>query len=184
MWTLSVCSGMLFFTACGDSNKEVTSDRQELSQTENAAALSTASPELKHTSTAELGNHTYRITIHRKSDSTLPKVKDEFNKEFNDNRVHVIVERDGSEIFNKDFTKATFNDNLTDEEQPGTILLGMAFDQEKSDGHTICLGAQIGLVGIEEGPAFCVKISTDGKGYTIVRDHNQDTTGDDGMGEE
>ena len=55
----------------------------------------------------------------------------------------------------------------------------MAYDSAKSDAHTIRLGAQVGQVGIEEGPAFSIEIPLDGGAMSIVRDNNQDTTGDD-----
>ena len=53
----------------------------------------------------------------------------------------------------------------------------MAFDSEKSDASALRLGAQIGQVGIEEGPAFSVEIPLNGGASSIVRDQEQDTTG-------
>ena len=59
----------------------------------------------------------------------------------------------------------------------------MAFDTVKSDDRNIYLGAQVGQIGLEEGPAFSVQIPLDGGKARIVRDNVQDTTGDDSMGD-
>lgn len=57
----------------------------------------------------------------------------------------------------------------------------MAFDSEKTqkDKRIIYLGAQVGQVGIEEGPAFSIEIPLDGSASSIVRDTAQDNTGGD-----
>ena len=59
----------------------------------------------------------------------------------------------------------------------------MAYDETASvSGLVLRFGAQVGQPGIGEGPAFTVELSLDGS-VRIVRDSNQDTTGDDGMEE-
>lgn len=140
-----------------------------------------ADPDLTNTSVAKLGGRTFIIEISRKADKALPVVTDELGKGFYANRVEVTITREGEPFFSKIFTKETFSEFLSSEETKGTVLLGMAFDSEKSDGHAIRLGAQVGQVGIEEGPAFSVEIPLDGSSVSIVRDKNQDTTGDDGL---
>ncbi len=132
--------------------------------------------------TARLGGTDYVVTISRSADTSLPVVTDELGNKFYDNRVNVQVKRGAEQVLNKTFTKENFSEFLTSQsERQGTVLLGMAYDSEKSDGHTLRLGAQIGQVGIEEGPAFTVEIPLDGGAVSIVRDTNQDTTGNDGM---
>lgn len=132
--------------------------------------------------TARLGGTDYTITISRAADTSLPVVTDEQGNKFYDNRVTVQVKRGSEVVLNQTFTKENFSDFLTtDAERQGTVLLGMAYDSGKSDAHTLRLGAQIGQVGIEEGPAFIVEIPLNGGAVSILRDANQDTTGDDGM---
>ena len=129
-----------------------------------------------------MGGKDFVITIKRAADKSLPTVTDDLGKSFYDNRVEVTITCNGQPFFSKSYTKEAFASFLTTKsETQGTILLGMAYDSAKSDGHAIRLGAQVGQVGIEEGPAFCVEIPLDGSASSIVRDTNQDTTGDDGV---
>ena len=139
-----------------------------------------AEPGQQSSYTATLGGKTYGISIHRQADQSLPVVTDELGKKFYDNRVDVVITCDNAEFFKKSYTKEAFAGFLTaSAEAEGTVLLGMAFDSEKSDGHAIRLGAQIGQVGVGEGPAFTIEIPLDGGVSSIVRDNNQDTTGND-----
>ncbi|MCI6725083.1 MAG: DUF4738 domain-containing protein, partial [Bacteroidales bacterium] len=117
------------------------------------------------------------------ADQQLPVVTDEVGKQYYDNRVQVDITADGKPFYSHAFTREAFAGFATEQETVGCVLLGMAFDSERSDAHALRLGAQIGQVGIEEGPAFIVEIPLDGGAASIVRDKQQDTTGDDGMSE-
>ncbi len=129
----------------------------------------------------QAGGHQYEITIHREADKQLPIVSDDLGKKFYDNRVDVTITRDGQDFFKRSYTKEAFESFLTEADKHGTVLLGMAFDSEKTqkDKRIIYLGAQVGQVGIEEGPAFSVEIPLDGSASSIVRDTAQDNTGGD-----
>ena len=167
--------------ACGGKKTE-----SEASTNDTTTAVASnkpyADPSQKNEYKAHLGGADYVVTILREADSSLPIATDDLGNKFYDNRVIVTVKRGAEEVVNKTFTKENFSDFLTTStDRQGTVLLGMAYDSEKSDGHTLRLGAQIGQVGIEEGPAFTVEIPFDGGAVSIVRDTNQDTTGDDGM---
>ena len=129
----------------------------------------------------KLGGHEFIISITRKADPSLPVVEDELGKKFYANRVEVNITTEGRDFFHKSYTREAFEDFLSKEELQGTVLLGMAYDSDKSDAHAIRLGAQVGQVGIGEGPAFTVEIPVDGGASSIVRDKNQDTTRDDGF---
>ena len=119
--------------------------------------------------------------MERRADTSLPVVTDELGNRFYDNRVEVSILRDGQSFLQRSYTKDAFSDFLSASDKQGTVLLGMAFDADRSDSRAIRLGAQIGQVGVEEGPAFIVEIPLSGAASSIVRDSNQDTTGDDGM---
>lgn len=173
----------LTLTACGNGQGEGAGNAQDSTQVVGASEAPYAEEAKKDTFTAQLAGKQYEITIERKADKGLPVVTDDMGKQFYDNRVDVRIACEGKEFFNKSYTKETFSDYLSSSENQGTVLLGMAFDPVKSDGHAIYLGTQIGQVGIEEGPAFSIEIPLDGSAQHIVRDRNQDTTGDDGMGD-
>ena len=171
-----------FLAAC--SGKK--SDNEASQQDSTAIAMQSDAPyadaSQKNEYEAKLGGNTYKITINRSADKSQPIVTDELGKKFYDNRVDVVITCNGEAFFDKSYTKDSFSDFLKSKtDRQGTILLGMAYDSEKSNAHTIHIGAQVGQVGIEEGPAFSIEIPLDGGASSIVRDTNQDTTGDDGL---
>lgn len=168
-------------TACGEKKSEAS--WQPSTETEQTAASDEpyADPAQENNSTVTLGGHKYEVKVSREADKELPMAEDELGKKFYDNRVTVSITRDGAEFFSKSYTKEAFADFLTEAESKGTVLLGMAFDSDKSDAHAIYLGAQIGETGIGEGPSFTVEIPLSGGASSIMRDSEQDTTGDDGM---
>lgn len=167
-------------TACGGNKTDGNTSDTDTTQTAVNSNTPYAEPSQSNTYTASLAGSNFEITIKREADKSLPVVTDDLGKEFYDNRVEVTITKGGEEFFKKTYTKEAFTSFLTsDSENQGTVLLGMAYDSEKSDGHAIRLGAQIGQVGIEEGPAFTIEIPLDGSASSIVRDNNQDTTGND-----
>jgi len=134
-----------------------------------------ADNELTRDYTATLGANTYTITIHRTPDKSLPTVKDALDQEFFDNSVAVTITRGGEAFFSKTFTKEAFEDYLGSADRTGSILLGMAYDEEKSSRGHLCLAAQVGQPGTGEGPALTVDIPTAGGAYSILHDTQQDT---------
>ena len=182
MWA-AACMSMCLLVACNNEKKQQPDDTQARAEL-NAATEQEAKPtEFNQAYTAEFNGRHYDIRMKRVSAVYQPKVVDEFGNEFYDNRVQVSVSCEGKALFDKDFTKATFAPYLRENEKKETILLGMAYDASHSNSKTLCLGAQVGLVGIEEGPAFRVSISLDGGSVVIERDAEQDTTGGAGMEE-
>ena len=167
--------------SCSSNKNDAQASSADSLQQQSAAAKPYADSPARNTYTAKLDGQDFEITISRQADASLPVVTDELGKQFYANRVDVDIKADGKDFFHKSYTRDAFEDFLSGEEKQGTVLLGMAYDSEKSDGHAIRLGAQIGQVGIEEGPAFSVEIPLDGSASSIVRDKNQDTTGDDGL---
>lgn len=175
MFTLAALS------ACGGKKSDGEAAMQDTALTQQTDAPY-ADPSQTSTAEAVLGGKRYEVTIARSADKSLPVVTDDMGKTFYENRVDVTVKRDGEEFFHKSYSKEAFSDFLTSPaDRQGTVLLGMAFDKSRSTASTICLGAQIGQIGIEEGPAFCVEIPLNGGTASIVRDNKQDTAGEDGM---
>ena len=180
---MACAAGMLtLLPACGGQKTSDAASKQDTVQTATNSNAPYADPSQENSYNAKLGGKDFVITIKRAADKSLPTVTDDLGKSFYDNRVDVTITCNGQPFFSKSYTKEAFASFLTTKsETQGTILLGMAYDSAKRDGHAIRLGAQVGQVGIEEGPAFCVEIPLDGSASSIVRDTNQDTTGDDGV---
>ena len=173
-------AGMI--TACGGNKSNADQAQQDSLSAAQQANTPYADASQTNQYEAKLGGNTYKITISRAADKTLPIVTDEQGNKFYDNRVNVVITCNGNAFFNKSYTKDSFNDFLVSKaDKQGTVLLGMAYDSEKSNNQVIHLGAQVGQVGIEEGPAFSIEIPLNGGASSIVRDNNQDTTGDDGL---
>lgn len=179
-----LAAGMLLFvmqfTACGDKKNNNANDDADSVQV-SASQGPHADNAHRHTYTAVLKGKHYDITIDRQPDRSLPLVSDEMGRQYVDNSVEVIIACEGKLVRSKTFTKRAFAAFLSGKEKQGTVLLGMAYDAERSNSNHICLGAQIGQVGIEEGPAFTIEIPLDGSAISILRDNNQDTTGNDGL---
>ncbi len=168
-------------SACSGNKSNNDASLQDSTQTQQADAPY-ADPSQTNTSEATLGGVRYEVAIARSADKSLPVVTDDMGKTFYENRVDVTIKRGGEEFFKKSYTKEAFDEFLTSKaDRQGTVLLGMALDKERSTASTICLGAQIGQIGIEEGPAFCIEIPLNGGAASIVRDNKQDTSGEDGM---
>lgn len=182
IFKIGLLSCCLFLLSCSGNKKENSNGIQK-EEEKMKAETPYAEEESENQFSATLANKNYSISIVRKSDKTLPIVVDDMGKQYYDNKVNVVITCNGEAFFEKSYTKDSFSDFLSSSETQGTVLLGMAFDQVKSDSHAIYLGAQIGQVGIEEGPAFSVEIPLDGTASSILRDKNQDSTGDDGLGD-
>lgn len=171
---------MASLSACSGNKSDANAQQQDSTAVNANNNAPYAETDQNNQYTAKLGGKSFEIVIQRKADKSLPIVTDDLGKQFYDNRVDVVIKCDGQEFYKHSFTKEAFADFLTTSaDSQGTVLLGMAYDSAKSDAHAIRLGAQIGQVGIEEGPAFSIEIPLDGSAISIVRDNNQDTTGDD-----
>ena len=173
--------GLLF--ACSGQQQPQNESEPTLEQAAAVSHQQIVPTEFKQTYSAEFNNRHYDIRLKRMSAKDQPKVVDEFGTEFYDNCVEVNISCDGTEFFDQSFTKSTFQTYLKDSERKETILLGMAYDAIHSNAQRLCLGAQIGLVGVEEGPAFRISISLKDGSVTIERDFEQDTTGNAGSDE-
>lgn len=138
-----------------------------------------AEPDSRRTFTAKLGGQTYDINIVRTADKALPLVTDDMGKHYYDYRVEVTVACGGKLFYSHSYTKDDFAGSLSEDEKRTMVLLGMAYDSTTSTDQDICLAAQIGQVGIEEGPAFRITIPVNGAAPRIERDNRQDTSGDD-----
>lgn len=115
----------------------------------------------------ELDNHKYRLEVTCAPDDTLPQVKDRFGDPYLDNRVTLVVHRDGELLARRSFTKADFLAVYTGAASEQFILGGMAFNKASASGFTF--GAVLNGPGDEEGGlAFKVTIPLDGIGAARI----------------
>lgn len=176
-----VCA--LTLTACGNKTADPQPASADSTQVKAETNTPYAEPDKTDVRKVQLGGKEYEITLTRKADKALPVVVDEMGKQFFDYRVDVAVACAGEVVFEKSYTKEAFADFLTADEKNGNLLLGMAYDGEKSNAYTIFLGAQFGQIGIEEGPAFSLEIPLGGGASSIVREKGQDTSAADAIGD-
>ncbi len=76
----------------------------------------------------------YTIEIRRYSDEGLPVVKDESGRDYYDNKINLkVMRKDGSEFFNRTFTKEDFRSCLGDNYSQDGALLGLMFTEVMGD---------------------------------------------------
>lgn len=165
-------------TACGSKSNEGAATDKDTTATPALVNEPYAESSLSNNDTVSLAGDLYHVNVSRSADKSLPVVTDELGTRFYDNRVRVAVRRsNGDMVFEREFTKADFQPHLSDKENAVMVLLGMAYDASRSTPTSLCFGAAVGQPGIDEGPAFVVRLSLDGNDVKIARDNNQDTTG-------
>lgn len=171
----------LLVAGCGEKKKDENAP-QEGAAKEQKSSVPYAEPALTLNDTVTVGGRTFRVRLSRTADESLPVVTDDLGGQFYDNNVAVVVEYDSGEMFfSRNFTKADFAKSMSEDELKGSVLLGMAFNSDATDGSALRFGAQVGQPGIEEGPAFVVEVPLNGGKHKIARDYKQDTTGEDAV---
>ncbi len=170
----------LLLAGCGGKSAEAGKDGKDSAA---VAVKPYADPKMEMKYSVRLAGKGYSVTIKREADPSQPVVQDELGHEFYDNRVTVTILRDGAAFSEATYTKDSFREFLTATDSKGSVLLGMAFDPDRSDSRAIRLVSQVGQPGIEEGPSFVIEIPLDGGAASILRDKRQDTTKEDMMGD-
>lgn len=182
--TLILTAGALviLLAACGGSGekKQTAADSVAVQRPSGPIPAENA---LTRATTVSLGGHTFHVEIRRFVDKEQPTVKDDLDQEFYDNGVEVTVMSAGSKFFHHTFKKDDFAGFVPEAERRAYVFLGMAYDDRKSGGRTLCLAAQLGQPGTGEGPAFTIEIPLDGGAFSIVRDTQQETVKQEEMGE-
>lgn len=120
---------------------------------------------------------TYKICIECKADTSLRLAVDESGNKYYDNRVRLSIRRpDGSEFFDRTFTKADFAQYVEGANKEGA-LLGIVFDNAETD----CLrfAASVGSPDrmSDEYVPLVLMVSRTG-GVMISKDTKLDTTND------
>jgi len=86
---------------------------------------------------------TYKIVVKRESDSELPIIKLDDTNKYYDNKITVrILRKDGTEFFNRTFTKTDFDGYIDQKTKSMGALLGIVYD--KTEGGNIHFAASVG----------------------------------------
>lgn len=122
---------------------------------------------------------TYQVCVKRQSDTGLPVVKNDGESRYYDNKITVrILRKDGSEFFNRTFTKTNFADFLDKHTQETGALLGIVY--VKAEGDYLFFAASVGSpdVASDEYVPMVLQISRMGT-VSISKDQLLDTGSDD-----
>lgn len=121
---------------------------------------------------------TYTVKVVRKADASLPIIDDGDGNRYYDNRVQVTITRpDGSNFFNREFTKNDFTPYM-DEHYRSGALLGVVFDCVE-DG-VLRFAASVGSPDqtSDEYVPLVMQINRMGE-TSVTRDTSLDTVGDE-----
>ena len=89
-----------------------------------------------------LGNH-YKVVVKREADHELPIIQLDKTTKYYDNKITIrILRSDGTEFFNRTFTKTAFESYLDKQTKSMGALLGIVFD--KAEGNNLCFAASVG----------------------------------------
>lgn len=117
---------MIACVAC--SEKKQSNDIIATKPVAKAPAGPVKMSEYSRTENVEWGGQTYKVTVKRSVIADAPLFADVSGKKYYENRLSLIIHRpDGSEFFNRDFTKSSFSDIVDDDYLKKSTALGLAF---------------------------------------------------------
>ena len=117
---------------------------------------------------------TYKVIVKSESDSELPIVKLDETTKYYDNKITVrILRQDGTEFFNRSFTKSAFENYLDRHTKESGVLLGIVY--VKAEGNNLCFAASVGSpdVSSDEYIPLVLKITNLGA-IAITKDQTLD----------
>ena len=174
-------SSLLVLSACKDRTATASADEQNAPiPTEAEGPQPSTSDLLQETTLRFAGEAPITVGVDRRTDRSLPSVKDENDVQFYDNRVSIRVRRGSELLIERSFTKADFESYLPEVDKQWGVMQGMALDSARCTARSLCFGAQIGQPGMDgDGSAFRISMSLPDGGISVERLKDQDTTRDD-----
>ena len=140
--------------------------------------------DMKAENSVEWIGKTYKVIVNRKVDRELPMVEVEPGKKAYDNRISLtIVRPDGTEFFNKEYTKAAFMNCLDENTKKNGVLLGIVLD--RADGDNLIFAASVGSPDVLSDEFIPMVLTVGRMGDVgIKRDTTMDTSNDQEQQEE
>ncbi len=161
--TLMLLAAMLIISACKGEDKPKTPEDIIIHKFEKP----TLSPPIKMenqvtTSEFTFGGNQMKAVIERSASDSLPYVKDNIGQEFVDNVITLtITQADGSVYLKRKFTKANFNNRISEEFRNNGILSGIAFGRANND--SVFFGASVSLPELDEQWPMLIILTNGGK---------------------
>lgn len=127
----------------------------------------------------------YKVTVTRKADTSLKVVTDDNGQRYYDNRITVRVQRmDGTDVFNKEFTKKSFEPYITKDFAEKAALYNIVYIQV--DGSQLTFVVSIGSPNqllSDEYLRLNLNVNSQGN-FTITKCPDQDETFDNDSDDE
>ena len=122
----------------------------------------------------------YKVLVSRKSDRELPMVEVEQGRKGVDNRITLkILRPDGTEFFNRTYTKSDFSSCLDDNTQKTGVLLGIVLD--RAEGDNLIFAASVGSPDALSDEYIPILLTVSRMGDVSIK---RDTTMDTSTGQE
>jgi len=140
--------------------------------------------DMKAENSVEWIGKTYKVIVNRKVDRELPMVEVEPGKKAYDNRISLVILRpDGTEFFNKEYTKAAFMNCLDENTKKNGVLLGIVLD--RAEGDNLIFAASVGSPDVLSDEFIPMVLTVGRMGdVSIKRDTTMDTSNDQEQQEE
>lgn len=117
-------SFLISFTSCGPQKIEQEGSDQTDQDNDGVWEL----PNYAYSDTIMQGSHKVVYTITSEGVDDLPIVVDEDGVKYKDNRWQLVITKDGSQLFNRSFTKADFKSKLSEDFQKYGIMDGLRYN--------------------------------------------------------
>lgn len=117
----------------------------------------------------------YTVSISRRAENDSSLVADDNGNKYHNNKITVRITRpDGSDFFDRTFTKADFASVVSSDYRRKSTLLGIVVDHV--DGNNLVLAASIGSPDVlsDEYMPLIITVSRTG-GITIAKDNRPDS---------
>ena len=131
----------MLMTACKEKteNKVIIAPKVEAPKPSGPVVMQ----DLNSTNEVEWLGKFYKVQVSRKADRELPMVEVEQGRKGVDNRITLkILRPDGTEFFNRTYTKSNFDSCLDDNTRKTGVLLGIVLD--RADGDNLIFAASVG----------------------------------------
>lgn len=170
--TIGVLFSVLFLSSCKEEKKSniIITHKPAVQKPKPTQKMSA----YEQARDVEWVGSTYKVIVSRKADSSLPLVTQDENTKYYDNKVSVrVVRQDGSEFFNRTFTKSDFSGYVSDKMKEKSALLGVVFF--KAEGDYMYFAASVGAPDVtsDEYVPMVVKLSRMGA-VSVNKDESLD----------
>ena len=155
--------GLVFLASCGPQKIEQEGSDQTDQDNDGVWEL----PNYAYSDTIMLGSHKVVYTITSEGVDDLPIVVDEDGVKYKDNRWQLVITKDGSQLFNRSFTKADFKSKLSEDFQKYGIMDGLRYNHAEEG--KLYFNTCVSFPESDMSCPFLLIIGPDGS-YTITPD--------------